>query len=402
MSSNTYNFTGRPQVSAQLSNVFDSNSFYSNGGNFCPIPQCTPALLKNGNCNPVCNISQCDYDGGDCICPIDTCNISSRGNGVCDIGCATAGCFYDHGDCCDVELCPLHLRGNQKCDPECNNKACEYDGGECTVPTNSSARVTLSSREQHSVDGVIWTPHRDAQMEKAHFESKFRSSSVLETAVGSNVLSILESYKTKAIQIHSSPFHTKGLDSGDEPSSIKCGNSNFRIENAFIDADPKRSSIQSNGCIGLKSCGSCDACSRCSSNGCDSSYYDAFCRSQIGASSKCVVTTPSPENDFASMSCLKPTIPMKVDPESNLGFIIVIVIGCVCCFGLLFFAARKYRTLTQARSQNSSNDTVASFVDVMNHPSRQTTESSPVNLVDAQPSFVRRIASIEPIPGNSV
>jgi len=38
----------------------------------------------------------------------------------------------------------------------------------------------------------------------------------------------------------------------------------------------------------------------------------------------------------------------------------------------------------------------------MNHPSRQTTESSPVNLVDAQPSFVRRIASIEPIPGNSV
>jgi hypothetical protein len=78
------------------------------------------------------------------------------------------------------------------------------------------------------------------------------------------------------------------------------------------------------------------------------------------------------------------------------------VIGCVCCFGLIFFVTRKYRTLSQARSQNNSNDTVAPFDNVMNHPSTETTESSPGNPVDAQPNFVRRIASMEPIPGNSV
>jgi len=173
MSSNTYNFTGRPQVSAQLSNVSDSNSILLKRRKLLPDSPVHPCVVENGNCNPVCNISQCDYDGGDCLCPIDTCNISSRGNGVCDIGCATAGCFYDHGDCCDVELCPLHLRGNQKCDPECNNKACEYDGGERPVPTNSYGRATLSSHEEHSVNGVIWTPRRDAQMEKRILNRNF-------------------------------------------------------------------------------------------------------------------------------------------------------------------------------------------------------------------------------------
>ncbi len=386
MSSNSYNFTGRPQVFANLgSNVTDSSSYYSNGGNFCPIAQCTPALLKNGNCNPVCNISLCDYDGGDCVCPIDKCPISSRGNGVCDIGCATAGCFYDDGDCCDVELCPLHLRDNKKCDTECNNKACEYDGGECTVPNNSTKRAMLSQYEELPDDGVVWTLRPDGHMEKSHFESKFRSSSVLKNAVGSKVLNILDSYKKNVVKTaHSSRLHVKAFDSDQQPSAIKCSGSFVSIRTVFIDQDPGTSSVQVSGCTGLRSCGGCDLCSRCSSNGCDSSYNDAFCRSQFGSLSKCQISNPSPENNFTKMTCSKP-IPKTESSENNTGLFIVVAIGALCCVGLIGFSAWKYRTFRRDVINNGDPSQIA-----VDHASLQTTASTPrtrVQIPEIQTAF---------------
>ena len=367
LSSNTYNFTGRPQNYARsASAVTDDNSMYANGGKFCPIPSCTPALLKDGNCNLVCNISLCDYDGGDCICPIEKCPLLSRGDGVCDIGCATSGCFYDSGDCCNVELCHFNLRNNGQCDQECNNKACGYDGGECLISAlNSTARRTHAAFATHSFHqkyrygGIDWTEHSHLHLEHSHFVSKFRTPSLLMTAVDSEVLRSIESFATVAVgalqvQTEEQPtrFHTKGLDATEEPAAIKCLSSSFLLTGSFIDKDSKNFSTQAQFCPGLSSCGSCDACSRCSSRGCDSSNEDSFCHSVFGLSSKCIIVAPSADNNFTSTSCsnnasaptMMNTKPNEESPfDDRIIWILVLIGGILCFVGLCFGLRRYYR-----------------------------------------------------------
>eukprot|EP01083_Nonionella_stella_P295451 1004179_1 len=63
---------------------------------------CSPSLLGNGQCDTLCNQTNCYMDGGDCYqyCFTETeCNYTQFRNEECDEACNNPYCFWDNGYC---------------------------------------------------------------------------------------------------------------------------------------------------------------------------------------------------------------------------------------------------------------------------------------------------------------
>jgi hypothetical protein len=109
---------------------------YDNG--FCPncAPTCTPAMIKNGICDPECFNQDCGWDKEDCgdRCSVNCLNSMIR-DGKCDDECQTVECDFDWEDCklCS-KGCQKKYLGDKSCNSVCNNKKCGYDLGDCPVP----------------------------------------------------------------------------------------------------------------------------------------------------------------------------------------------------------------------------------------------------------------------------
>ena len=132
---------------------------------------CRPFWYHDGVCHFECNVPDCNYDGGDCnqLCNFTQCDYLSLGDGVCDSECRNEDCGFDYCDCtasdidaeytsieeqsqcyfnytlCDIETdCVVYdtnssqsWLGDNICDDYCNNVYCNYDFGECESCENS-------------------------------------------------------------------------------------------------------------------------------------------------------------------------------------------------------------------------------------------------------------------------
>lgn len=186
------------------------------------------------------------------------------------------------------------MRNNSRCDSLCNNKACDYDGGECPRP-NSASHVAPASVPDA----------RDA------FDlEKFASTSVLRT-VQSPVLTAINQHAAiyisqhderaeKASSVHSRAATVDVL----VPTTIKCSQSSVRDMVSFIEARSSEVTVQSDSCTGLASCKSCGRCGLCGPTGCDTSFFDNFCRMK-GDNWVCAEAVPSASNNFSSTSCVE-------------------------------------------------------------------------------------------------
>ena len=357
ISSNNFNFTGAPQVSLALSSFSDDASFFDNGGQYCPIPYCTPDVMTNGECDPLCNISLCQYDGGDCLCNVDTCPLNLRGNGICDVGCATSGCKYDFEDCCDVSECTYHMRNNSQCDPECNNRACEFDGGECSVSVSglpAAPRLEMSTRSQSLA------------------ESNSQVISILKTVSDSPVLAAINKFSTSVIKQHnkrlsiSSSVHPDAVlqPLPSVPSAIQCTKSSVTVteEESFIFARDQPVTILSDSCPGLASCTSCGSCGKCTYTGCDTSFFDSFCQT-MGSQWTCAAIVPSSSNNFSTTTCIDKSSsnpaavvnlnsPASSTDQLSPGAIAGITIGVLVAIACI--AAVAIRAIRRRASENSS------------------------------------------------
>lgn len=295
MSSNSFNYTGSPQAIFESSDIVEDKSLYSSGGTYCPLSACTTNVMKNGKCDPICNVSLCGFDNGDCLCPIDKCPLSSRGNGVCDLGCATSGCNYDFGDCCNTEVCTFDLRNNGICNRFCNNKACNYDDGECAGVTPADASVAAPS-----------------------YVSILRSAS-------SPVLLALDAYANNVLDQHEklvigkypniNPTSSAGTAAAPKASAIQCSSSTVSMGSTQVQVSNSDSTIVSSGCVGLTACVNCGACGMCRSSGCDTSMMDDACQTKVGAGAKCAPTIASASNNFSVTTCI--AAGQQVSPASS-------------------------------------------------------------------------------------
>ncbi|CAG9325853.1 unnamed protein product [Blepharisma stoltei] len=117
----------------------------------CSLFDCPDSKKGNGQCDPACMTSYCNYDTNssvnalirkeqsdcywNCIY-IDGCKKEKLGNGVCDNVCNTKNCGYDWGDCGQcAPSCKLYLGTSaklyQNCNPSCNVTSCYYGLGTC-------------------------------------------------------------------------------------------------------------------------------------------------------------------------------------------------------------------------------------------------------------------------------
>lgn len=346
--SNSFNYTGAPQVSLALSSYSDDASLFDNGGEYCPLSYCSPQRIKNGLCDPLCNISLCQYDGGDCLCNVDTCPLHLRGNGICDLGCATSGCNYDFGDCCDVSECPFTLRNNSRCDRMCNNRACGFDGGECIVSGTSETSARSES----------------------HADSNFEVISILKTVSDSPVLAAINKFSTSVINQHNqrlsfgSSIHPDAVmqPHPSVPSAILCTASSVSDKQSFILARNEEVTISSDSCPGLASCKSCGSCGKCTATGCDTSFFDSFCQ-QGRPNFVCEAIVPSSSNNFSATRCVEKSssIPAagvnlnspasstdQLSPGAIAGITLGVLVAVAC------IAAVAIRTMRRRASQNSS------------------------------------------------
>jgi hypothetical protein len=186
------------------------------------------------------------------------------------------------------------MRNNSRCDSLCNNKACDYDGGECLRP-NSASHVAPASVPDA----------RDA------FDlEKFASTSVLRT-VQSPVLTAINQHAAIYISQHderaekASSVHSRAAtDDVLVPTTIKCSQSSVRDMVSFIEARSSEVTVQSDSCTGLASCKSCGRCGLCGPTGCDTSFFDNFCRMK-GDNWACAEAVPSASNNFSSTTCVE-------------------------------------------------------------------------------------------------
>ena len=216
------------------------------------------------------------------------------------------------------------------CDTECNSRACNYDDGDCTVPVAAknagSQRFAQISHVNISMNEGIQLVERHAfLLEKLHFQSKFRSPSVLATAADSQVLRSIHHLRRSSIResilsndAQNSRFRTSGIDSVQDPSAVKCVSSSFLVKNTYIEPDPRNFATQGQLCLGLTTCTSCDACSVCSSAGCDSScvpmhfmsthFYFLKLMAPIGTPMRCAGRSSDCHRDASCCSRLQPKI----------------------------------------------------------------------------------------------
>jgi hypothetical protein len=313
-------------------------------------------------CDPLCNISLCQYDGGDCLCNVDTCPLHLRGNGICDLGCATSGCKFDFGDCCDVSECPFRMRNNSQCDIMCNNRACEFDGGECSVTPSSSPSSPPS--------GSLAMSRRIG----SHVDSNFQVISVLKTVSDSPVLAAINKFSTSLIHQHNQRLGIGSLVHSDAvlqpapsvPSAILCTASSIAEKESFIQARDEPITILSNSCPGLASCKSCGSCGKCSPTGCDTSFFDSFCQTR-GPHWACEVVVPSSSNNFSTTACVDKSIskpasgnfsgvnlnsPASPTDQLSPGAISGIVIGVLVVIACI--TAVVIQTIRHRSPQNSS------------------------------------------------
>jgi hypothetical protein len=393
--SNNFNYTGAPQVALDLSSYSDDASLFDNGGEYCPLSYCTPQRVKNGLCDPLCNISLCQYDGGDCLCNVDTCPLHLRGNGICDLGCATSGCNYDFGDCCDVSECTFRMRNNSQCDSMCNNRACGFDGGECSV-SGSSETSTRS---------------------ESHADSNYKVISILKTVSDSPVLAAINKFSASVINQHNqrlsigSSIHPDAVMQPlpSVPSAIQCTASSVSDKQSFIFARNEEVTISSESCPGLASCKSCGSCGKCTATGCDTSFFDNFCQ-QARPNFVCEAIVPSSSNNFSATRCVEKSSPRGPIPAAGVnlnspasstdqlspGAIAGITLGVLVAIACI--AAVAIRTIRRRASQNSSAVVAVHIDDSINR--RDHLEASHELSAMPRNSFSEETSSIQ-ASGNS-
>ncbi len=195
------------------------------------------------------------------------------------------------------------MRNNSVCDPLCNNKACDYDGGECPRP--NSSRVAPAS---------VRNPGDAFDLEK------FASTYVLRT-VQSPVLTAINQHAAIYISRHderaekaSSANSRAATDAASVPTAIRCSQSSVRDMSSFIEARPSAVTVQSDSCTGLASCKSCGRCGLCGPTGCDTSFFDNFCRMK-GDNWVCAEAVPSASNNFSSTTCVE-NVKKNTEPSS--------------------------------------------------------------------------------------
>jgi hypothetical protein len=117
---------------------------------------CSIGMVGDGNCDPACNASNCEFDGSDCLpppppplppapptttapsCPF-SCLPSWIGDGECDNACYSAACNFDGGDCenpCSPNPC---LNGG-------GCRVSQFNGWKCDCPLGYCGE-TCASRE---------------------------------------------------------------------------------------------------------------------------------------------------------------------------------------------------------------------------------------------------------------
>ena len=188
------------------------------------------------------------------------------------------------------------MRNNSVCDALCNNKACGYDGGECPVPNQTLASSAVPAST---------VPDAHSTFDNA----KFDSTSILRTAespvlaaIHLHAAAVIAQYDERLLKPSTTGTRRSGAVASSTPTTIRCSASSVQEQRSFIMAGNVDVTVQSD-CTGLSSCKSCGSCGICGPTGCDTSFFDGFCRMN-GASWACASVTPSASNNFSSTTCV--------------------------------------------------------------------------------------------------